>query len=46
MSSKSRKDPVKMDDLIAILGPINCALYRDKIADLGNFISVFCFERS
>jgi hypothetical protein len=36
----------KIDDFIAIFEPINCALYGDKIIDLGNFVSVFCFKRS
>jgi hypothetical protein len=27
----------KIDDLIAIFGPINCALYRDKIDQFDEF---------
>jgi hypothetical protein len=27
----------KIDDLIAIYGPINCALYRDKIDQFDEF---------
>jgi hypothetical protein len=33
---------IKITAKSTIFGPINCALYRDKIVDLGNFVSVFC----
>jgi hypothetical protein len=39
---KERRNPCdenrgKIDDLIVIFGPINCALYRDKIDQFDEF---------
>jgi hypothetical protein len=32
----------KIDDLITIYGPINCALYRDNIDQFADFFADFC----